>query len=1490
MSREQDILSGIDEMNGFDFQKLARRLLQREHYPNLNPLPDQDDLGQDARTEELPVTELPNLGGEDGRITFAMSKTTTRDKLTRDCNRCQEVGHDIDTFVFVTSGEVTNDLQTDWKEYVREEYGWDLVIYERTFFSDIATKPEHEKLIEELLGIPPLGGDYYEDIVDKFNQITEETLSGLTAILPHMDRRIDRGEVSEIQSQLSSGVGVVVSGDAGVGKTGVLQQAINRWGDGHVLFIDARRFSECTNQTELRQEFDFSGSLSDAIKRVGRYDRCFLVVDQLDNIGGTPASGLLADILEEVVDSEGVHVLVACREWDLDNRREYQHLRAAEDSSFTTVSISKISREAVEDVLADLRISDYSNQLVSLGRNLLNLSIIVELKFLSDEEIDFTEIKRQVELWDRYQETLVERETRGGEWDERSGEEVRARAVELAQSGLRDGSRVFPISLRRERADKRLISRNVLVHELGERYRFRHEELQDYFYAWDAVNRLGWTTPNQVLEDIDERVAAGIFRWMLRMLQRQGRDQTMEFIDDSLSEDGLSYYAASNVLDEIKSWNPNEIEDDILELVVDKIETREELLRYFYEDLSNTEWVSVLQQQGRFDDPHGPLLGYLEKVAGEVPELVVEIIETTETENEGKRAFLIQIAENLPPEYAVETIDRFQEWLPNATIEIGPYNVHYTNFIESLLEKNEPEAALELLDSILEPQHPDPDVIEYEAEDGEPVERKFGSDATALANTYTLETVVENVRDNLPSGYEEDFIELLETNLRTAIHLEANELGVTPDEISWPPRVDGLELNNTKLKEVLLESLRDYLTAWVNEHPDRDECRSLIDEYLEDILLFKRLGLFFLRSHPDTYSELVEEQLLDDSNYDDIRIQYEFFTLLQEGFPVLGEERERVLEIIDEGIEPEEAQRRAGQLQDRFPDDSVDEIAEALNERWKLKRFWMIRDDLSPVYLDQVEEFVDRYGEPDQPELVIRHEGGSVSFVGPMQQEELRQLSPEEILELCVEWDPTDDDDEDFLTEVSPRGLGNDLKSLVEESPQQFVPYLNILAEADSIYIYHAFDGLRGAIDKNHSFEWNTVLDLCSEAVNRSDSWGRETRQITCRLIRKGIQETDLIKDHTEDVKNILLALSGDPDPGLDDDQDFIPHEDPIRTAINSVRPIALNSLIVYALERANQDGYEGFDEEQESGLEPEIREVLLERLTDPSTAVHSVYGQRIKNLRWLDEEIIADNVETIFPTGNGDEAIERFGAAWAAYLSVNNWDPQTYNLLRKYYFYAIDLHEEEGRFAGHNQGQGLVAHTLCTYLFGEEDLEDEDSHIVYFYNHTSSDKAGDASWQLMRWGNDEPEFKENWEQVSSLWKWRLNEVAGDPGDHGREFEWFVEWIDIMEDQIAPEEIDGLLIRTIPLVSQRRRVWDTLEEYLTLYVDDDPLTCIQIYAELIAQTDWPQYRSFREETRTILESALESGGEAREIALEATETIAEQDSDFLDLLREYSLE
>lgn len=1491
MGREENILAAIDEMNGFDFQKLARRLLKRELFPNLNPLPEQNDLGQDARTEELPVMKLPSV--DEGDHTFAISKTSTKTKLMDDCDRCHDMDHDIDTFVFVTSGEVQNDTQKDWKQDVREEYGWELVVYERTWFSDVITHPQHEKLIEEVLGIPPLNGDYYADIVDAFERETTRTLSGTSETIPNLNRQLSRSEVSDIHTQLSEANGVIVAGDGGVGKTGVLTQVAEQWTESPILFIDARRFSECSTEAELRQAFDFNGSLADAVTRVGRHNSCLVIVDQLDNIGGTPTASVFTDFLTAVSDVDGVHLITACRSWDLENQQIFESL--ADEEAFTTVTVSELSPPRVRTVLEDLGITDYSDELLALGQNLLNLSIIAELQTHTDQpQIDFTGIKTQVELWEQYQETLVERETRGGEWDEQSGDEVRTRAIELAQRGLQNGSRVFPISLRRDRPDKRLISRGVIVNEVGERYRFRHEELQDYFYAWNAVNRRGWTTPQEVLGEIDERVAAGVFRWMLRIRLKRGAAPAREFLDAALSDDCLGYYAATRILDEIATWNPADVDDDVVNTALSHIDANEQFRKYFYTNLETAAWVSALHDRGQFDDPRGPVMSYLEQVATEEPDLAVDIIQSTDTDHEIVQARFVKIAGEIPTEQATQCLDVFTEWLLTAEDDISPYPVHYTDFIEVLVEEDAVESALCLLSALVEPQSPDPEVREKELEDGETYEHKRRTEATAVAREHTIETAIETVADNLPEEHEEAFINLLEDNLRQAITLEADVWDAEPDELEWPLYAGGSELNNAKLKEVLLDQLRTFLEEWIAAAPSASDRRDLITRYLEDISVFRRFGLYLLSQNAAAFPELVREELLAEEHYDECRIRQEFFRLLRGGFPVLTEvEQDRVLEIIEDGPDRDDLLETAEAQSERFPDRDVVDVVDEEIDLWQLRRLWMIRDYLSGDPADRVEQLVETYGEPDHLEGESSAKMQAVTFKGPVDQEELRDLAPNEVFELCVNWEPDEsNDDTDFLTEISHRGLAQDVEELVAESPQRFIPYLSILSDAEPVYIAHVLAGLQDALDAGREFEWGSVVELCHETTTHDNSQISSGRKRACRLLSKGLSEDDsTLLDHQDAVRDLLLTLTDDSDPALgDEDREYVSHDRPLETAINAVRPLAVDTLVTYAVEHAKAEGFGGSDEEKESGLEPVVRECLIEKMNDPSTAVHSVFGKRLRNLKWVDWELVEEHVDTIFPMNDDPESRDRFSAAWAAYLSVSPWVNDLYQDLKDQYLYSVELHAAEGRFTGHTEKNKFVAHALCSYLLTDEPLTSDSSLLPQFYANTTPDMAGSAAWQLWRWADQNSEFREKWDNVRELWEWRLDTVNDDYEAHAKEFGWFVEWLDLIPGEVSPNAIESTLQDTAPFLAYNRRGWETLEAYLAQWVEDAPRCCIEIYATFLQQQRLPDYFTFEEEAMTILETALQADDDTKDVALEVTEVVAEQDQAFLDLMEKHSVD
>lgn len=1074
---------------------------------------------------------------------------------------------------------------------------------------------------------------------------------------------------------------------------------------------------------------------------------------------------------------------------------------------------------------------------------------------------------------------------------------MRSRAVELAEDGLIKGSSTVPAGPHVNRADSRLISRSVLQHERGDRYRFRHEELQDYFYAWNAVNREGWTSPRPVLQEIDEHVATGIFRWMLQLLHAQDDSLALEFLDDALAPDGLNYYAASAVVEEITEWNPTTESEDFLAAVVDRITQRTELQKHFYNNLTEPAWATVLYDQGRFSEPPGTLANYLERVASEVPDIVTDVIETTETDNQVIKARLVQITESLPSEVVTSTLAVFQDWLresPN-----GPYSSHYADLIERLLENGEQEYALKLFSTLIEPQAPNPRIHEYDSPTGEQRQFTMDREATALANIYTIESTIENVFEHVTGEDKEKALEILAKNLRTAIELEAEDQDRDPANVRWPVAIDYDELTNQYLKEVLLSELRVQVENWIGQNPQGDGQRQWVTNLLEDeFVFFYRLGLHLLGTATDDYPDLVERELLDETNYDAYPIKTEFFLLLEAGYPHISESgQQAVLQIIEngQGLDDDRFYGVAEARQEDFPGSSVDEIVEVMLDQWKLQRFWMIREHLPDTYSQKVEELIKQHGKPDHPKSDLSGRWGQVTTKGPMDLEDLRDLSPAEVLELCVSWDPDDAEDPDFLTEISARGLAEDVKKIVSQSPTKFVPHLSILQDADAVYVSYTLSALEDAIEEDRYFDWPPVLGLCENTSTRfEEDQDTVARLDACRLLRSGLadESSGLIQDHSHQVRDILVTFTEDPNPELpvDTDRDYLAHDDPILDALNTVRPIAVSALITYALEKAKEEGFEGFQEEGSSGLEDGVKTVLEQRLDDQSTAVHSIFGQRLGILQWLDSDWAADNFDDIFPRQPDRESQARFVAAWTAYIGQHRWYTKGYSSLKPHYEYALDLLSDGEWSADNTLGNRFVGHVLCSHLHTDEELGDDDSLLTDFYANVGPDLASTAAWQLWRWGNNNSEFRDRWHSVRAIWEWRLDMVDEEYDTFSDELQWFIEWLDLIGDETEPGEIWDLVHATIPYVVEQRRSWEKIEQYLSNHVEEHPLAAVEIYQQLINHHDTPSYKEFDETVWNLLETALQAGGEAKEVARRITEEIAINDSDYLELLDEYRLD
>lgn len=161
--------------------------------------------------------------------------------------------------------------------------------------------------------------------------------------------------------------------------------------------------------------------------------------------------------------------------------------------------------------------------MLELARNLLHLELIARTK-QTNCAFDFTQILDAIDLWHHYREALIQRENI---LSNRQGDRMIAEAAALAKASLNSPERtvlVDPMSP----TQARLVSSEILVKFQGRVHRFRHEQLQDYLYAWDAVER-GFL-PHEVVGEIPAHRTRNVIAFMASIYARNKNPGHLAFL------------------------------------------------------------------------------------------------------------------------------------------------------------------------------------------------------------------------------------------------------------------------------------------------------------------------------------------------------------------------------------------------------------------------------------------------------------------------------------------------------------------------------------------------------------------------------------------------------------------------------------------------------------------------------------------------------------------------------------------------------------------------------------------------------------------------------------------------------------------------------------------------------------------------------------------------------------------------------------------------
>lgn len=934
--------------------------------------------------------------------------------------------------------------------------------------------------------------------------------------------------------------------------------------------------------------------------------------------------------------------------------------------------------------------------------------------------------------------------------------------------------------------------------------------------------------------------------------------------------------------------------------------------RYFFERLQDPRWLEPLYRTGFFNPPPSkewneelgrftfspwPPAQYLLRVAAveSTHQTILTIMqEVSGTDNPFVQRTILQIAQTLPASLAAKLTPAIQGWINDELIQTVEFT-QISNFITHLAQGKEDDAAIALSEgcfNVLRHRESYTERWDYEKilTTNIPLLIKCSATKTLSMLCRLLEEeVYENYirHRNIQKGQEEK------------IHEEAQRASTR----SWQ-RMIGNTRNHFlpgmyELSNLLVGALcQASEQAAQEQHLSMDTVVSLLEECHGRIFL--RITLYVLSRLPQNSPESVERYLMDQNLFDDSDMRYEYGLLVQTGFSLLSErDQDQWFVWVEAGPD---LQHYEGQYEKHYHTQPSDELVQQYVHTWQ--RDWLseIGDKLKghrkEYYSTLVTELGPAEPEEDFPVMTWGHPPRDLLI------EELRAMSIDRILAYLHEWQPSGD----FMS-PSHEELGRLITGIISADPEQFAEHADRFQGYSSIYISAVLQGFTDATRNQHVFNWENVLNLCQWVINQrytqtengatpfyDPAWAWAS-QIVANLILNATEAQPPILpiSFSTQIWNILKPLTDDPD--LDHEYEFdeqnqaIPMEYATH-AINSIRGIALHTVITYALWLKSQTKHEeNKDDRLYANAMSEVQAVLerhLDPKIDASPAARSVYGQRLANLVALDRQWIASHLMNLFPQ-ESDRQILRI-ATWNTYIVFCKPYDDVISLLHGEYGAAIERLDTIKRSSSiiEDPGYRLGEHLIQFYWRGLIPLDSPESLLTHFFSKASDVLRGEVLAFIGRafYQTGETTPPEIIERCQHLWEWRVSvaQSAKQITPYEYELAAFGWWFrtDICPPEWGLHQLETVLA-LVGHVELNYAVVERLAQIVELY-PDQVVRCLEILVK--GDTMMWTTSTWNKAVRSILTSALQHKADETQMRVRnIISWLALHDmTDFLDLL------
>ena len=392
----------------------------------------------------------------------------------------------------------------------------------------------------------------------------------------------------------------------------------------------------------------------------------------------------------------------------------------------------------------------------------------------------------------------------------------------------------------------------------------------------------------------------------------------------------------------------------VVQKALETIRKSEANYQYFFEKLDSPDWLQPLHDAGLFQQPPAavrvsdrvmypswPETGYLARVAGRLPDSVLDILlRLPATDNVRVHGELVCVALALPPGHAARWVATEIAWIENQP-SLDLLGERLGQLIVHLATGGEGEASIGVAGRLFETA---PDVTPG------PIVR----DVRIKLRDWEFDNLLHRISPVLLSTLRLRAFEFLQESLATAVQMADPEAPAGQSWI-WRPAIEEHEQNpgHRRPLDSLLVAIRDGGSHLIDV--ESIPVTDVVTGLLRRGGIFARIGLYLLAKHGQSAQALVARCVGDRALFDAFEVRHEYESLSEAWFGRIDEDtRQLVLTWIGAGPGEDQVAR----WRERLASDAVP----AEIQRWQRDRLYPLRGSLPVAWFCRYDELVAAVG------------------------------------------------------------------------------------------------------------------------------------------------------------------------------------------------------------------------------------------------------------------------------------------------------------------------------------------------------------------------------------------------------------------------------------------------------------------------------------------------------------------------------------------------